>query len=171
MKDNNNIKLLVISLMHGCSNYAFAKKCGISEGVVRKILRGEGAKDLILEKIAEACGKRLEWFYKHEQSDSVAVIDEGVGERLTPSVKEELLKMTGEVLESETVYRPALVSNIRAFHHGIKGDEEVGDLRKEMAAMMKEIKEMRADDKAYRKNVETRLGIFESEKKRAGNAD
>lgn len=90
------------------------------------------------------------------------------GEKLTAAEKTELLEMTSEVLESETVYRPALVSNIRAFHRGVKGEQQMEKLEKNIELMMEIMEEMRAENRA----IADRLGIIEleSEKKQIGNA-
>lgn len=63
MKDNNYLKVKVSREIGAMSKREFADKCGISEGVVRKILRGEGAKDVTIEKISKYCGKPLWYFY------------------------------------------------------------------------------------------------------------
>lgn len=77
-------------------------------------------------------------FYKGEK---VTINDEGGEEKLDQKVKEKLIVMTSEILESNTVYRPALVSNIKAFHHGVKQmsktDDKVEELNKKMDEMMR----------------------------------
>lgn len=61
----------------------------------------------------------------------------------------EMVTMTIEVLESKTVYRSALASNVRAFHQAVKMEgemagvkEEVQKMRAEHRAEMEELKEM-----------------------------
>jgi transcriptional regulator with XRE-family HTH domain len=61
----------------------------------------------------------------------------------------EMVTMTIEVLESKTVYRSALASNVRAFHQAVKMEgemkgvkEEVQKMRAEHRTEMEELKEM-----------------------------
>lgn len=61
----------------------------------------------------------------------------------------EMVAMTVEVLESKTVYRGALASNVRAFHQAVKMEgemrgvkEELQQMREEHRAEMEELKEM-----------------------------
>lgn len=72
MKDSDVIKIRTVSLMGGMKNKPFADKCNVSEGVIRKILRGEGAKAETLRKIAEANGKDLAWYYSEPSNVSPA---------------------------------------------------------------------------------------------------
>lgn len=73
----------------------------------------------------------------------------------------EMLIMTSVVLESNTVYRSALASNIRAFYQAVKGEQEMSDLRDEIKKMREELAEMK----------ELILSQGTAEKKRAGNDD
>jgi hypothetical protein len=74
----------------------------------------------------------------------------------------DMLIMTSKVLESQTVYRSALASNIRAFYQAVKNEEEMGKLSDQMTQLQKELAE-----------VKQRLESIEHqpEKKRAGNHD
>lgn len=78
-------------------------------------------------------------------------------ERLSPTSKAELMGMTSAILDSDTVYRPALVSNIRAFHYGVeqlrKSDEKIDRLERKIDELMRMFQGGGAD----------------TEKKRAGN--
>ena len=76
-----------------------------------------------------------------------------------------MLTMTAEVLESQTVYRSALASNIRAFHQAVKGEGEMNDLREDMRQMMAQMRELK---EMMQRNM---AGQEETEKKRAGNHD
>lgn len=61
----------------------------------------------------------------------------------------EMVTMTIEVLESKTVYRSALASNVRAFHQAVKMEGEMQGLKEDLRQMreehrieMEELKEM-----------------------------
>lgn len=49
----------------------------------------------------------------------------------------EALDMTKEVLESKTVYRSALMSNIKAFHKAVRDEDEMKGMREEMQDIKK----------------------------------
>lgn len=51
---------------------------------------------------------------------------------------EELLQMTREVLESHTVYRPALAANVKAFYKAIKTEDEMNSITEEVRALRME---------------------------------
>ena len=125
----------------------------------------KGARDVgweMIFKVISETGKSLDWIIYGEEKGAISekvnrVITDPTGgkiartaesengeEKLHPTVKEELLKMTLEVLDSETVYRPALVSNIRAFHFGIKGVAEMSDMKSEVQAMRQDIARLEA---------------------------
>lgn len=54
----------------------------------------------------------------------------------------EMLTMTVEVLESKTVYRSALASNVRAFHQAVKMEGEMQGVKEEVSAMRNENRTM-----------------------------
>lgn len=76
--------------------------------------------------------------------------------------EEELISMTRNVLRSNTVYRSALASNIRAFNQAVEGEKEMDDMRKSMERMESGMNEMRD---MMRQLLAREL----DEKKRAGN--
>lgn len=54
----------------------------------------------------------------------------------------EMVKMTMEILASETVYRSALASNIRAFHKAVNMEKEMNEVRQEISAMAERMARM-----------------------------
>lgn len=54
----------------------------------------------------------------------------------------EMVTMTIEVLESKTVYRSALASNVRAFHQAVKMEGEMQGVKEEVSAMRNENRAM-----------------------------
>jgi hypothetical protein len=61
----------------------------------------------------------------------------------------DMLAKTAKVLESDTVYRDALYSNIEAFHHGVTMDERISRMEAQMTSTMN--------------SVQARLDALESE--------
>jgi len=56
----------------------------------------------------------------------------------------DMITMTAKVLESRTVYRSALASNIRAFHQAVTRESEMEDMRNDMARMQQALIELQA---------------------------
>ena len=76
--------------------------------------------------------------------------------------EDELLVMTKNVLRSNTVYRSALASNIRAFNQAVEDEKEMDDMRKSMERMECGMDEMRD-------MMRQLLANQSPEKKRVGN--
>jgi len=55
---------------------------------------------------------------------------------------EEMKRMTGRVLESKTVYRSALASNVRAFYQAVQNEEEMQSTNDKLTAMAGDIKRL-----------------------------
>lgn len=79
----------------------------------------------------------------------------------------DMLTKTAEVLESETIYRTALASNINAFHQAVQGerlmarmDQRLADLEAKSEMMSQEINELRKENR----ELKQRLGPTGQEK-------
>jgi hypothetical protein len=70
----------------------------------------------------------------------------------------DLLSKTARVLESNTVYREALYSNIEAFHHGVTMDERVNKMELQfsqaMASFQSQLDQLRDENKQLRHELE-----------------
>jgi hypothetical protein len=64
-------------------------------------------------------------------------------ERSEQPSSSDMLIMTAKVLESNTVYRSALASNIRAFFQAVQGEAEMSDMREKMDQLMSDMAEMK----------------------------
>jgi len=120
------------------------------------------------EELCETPEERLIRTYKGNLTKSVKSEwnNETLPASLNPPLEQdhtvtasEMLIMTSVVLESNTVYRSALASNIRAFYQAVKGEQEMSDLRDEIKKMREELSELKA----------LMLAQGAPEKKRAGN--
>lgn len=80
----------------------------------------------------------------------------------------DMVSMTIEVLQSNTVYKSALASNIRAFHQAVKGEGEMNDLRKKVENTQNDNLVMRQHMVRLEERLQALEGV-EPEKKRAGN--
>jgi len=73
----------------------------------------------------------------------------------------DMVTKTIEVLESETIYRTALASNINAFHQAVQGERLMGrmeqrlaDLEAKSESMSKEISELRRENRELKQRLE-----------------
>jgi hypothetical protein len=92
---------------------------------------------------------------------SYDIMDE---EQLDDRSISELLNDTQAVLESDTVYRQALASNIRAFKQAVVNEDKMKNTDEKIDQMMKQIETLT-------EIVLQGQAITEPEKKRAGNDD
>ncbi|KJR97186.1 MAG: hypothetical protein VR65_24870 [Desulfobulbaceae bacterium BRH_c16a] len=118
-------------------------------------------------KIAEATGCAYDWLSKGEgpmfkyqpPPGGQIILDQ---KSAKPKVTEpppsdqgegwnmpEMVKMTMEILASDTVYRSALASNIRAFHQAVNMEKEMQSVNEKLAAMEKQM-ERQTDEMAGR---------------------
>jgi hypothetical protein len=153
MKDNKLLISRVKMLMGDMSNRKFAAKCGLTDSPIRNLLKGGEWDSKTLKSIAESFQKPLWWFFSDDADESKvrftncsvdAEVDE-LGEKLSHDAKRDLLEKTAEVLDSDTIYRPALVSNIRAFHYGVREVarmSKIEDDMEEMKASMRRMEQM-----------------------------
>jgi hypothetical protein len=77
----------------------------------------------------------------------VATVEQGYGTRVVEKQREaidmpEMVKMTMEIMASDTVYRSALASNIRAFHNAVNMEIEMNEVRREIAEMAERMARM-----------------------------
>lgn len=70
----------------------------------------------------------------------------------------DMLAKTAKVLESDTVYREALYSNIEAFHHGVTMDERVSKMEQQftqtMASFQSQLDQLRDENQQLRHELE-----------------
>lgn len=75
----------------------------------------------------------------------------------------DMLQAVTRVLESDTVYKPALVSNIRAFDKAVQQEQDVDDLKGKVDILITTMESMKEEMAMMRKGV--------TEKKLQGNGD
>ncbi len=84
-----------------------------------------------------------------------------------------MLAKTAEVLESDTIYRTALASNINAFHQSISAQAEIGEIKKSVKTMQSqvselstELKKLKTENAALKHRLET-VSVPDKEDKNA----
>lgn len=66
----------------------------------------------------------------------------------------DMLAKTARVLESDTVYREALYSNIEAFHHGVTMDERLSKMDSKFDQVMQRLDALEAENQQLRQELE-----------------
>ncbi len=137
---------------------AFGRRCGIGESTFRKYLKGgmPGLDKLIA--IAEAADVNIEWLATGEgpmrPGDKESKTEQPVRVAGYDNFRiSEKMQKTIEILESETIYRPALAANIDAFHHGMIQEQVVQDQQVQIQANQKELKNLAARIAALEKHL------------------
>jgi transcriptional regulator with XRE-family HTH domain len=94
-------------------------------------------------KLEEECGE-----YRSGPNEDKGVLNEN-----------ELIGQTKDVLRSNTVYRGALASNIKAFHKAVRGEKEMEDIIIQMKMMKDQLDRME-------KKIDGRISPEETEKRK-----
>ncbi|QAZ66740.1 hypothetical protein C3Y92_05575 [Solidesulfovibrio carbinolicus] len=73
----------------------------------------------------------------------------------------DMLTKTAEVLESDTIYRTALASNINAFHQAVRSERTLARIEERMAeweaktdAMVKRMEELERENRELKQRLE-----------------
>ena len=66
----------------------------------------------------------------------------------------DMLTKTAEVLESDTIYRTALASNINAFHQAVRSERTLAQLEERMAALETRMEELANENSQLKMRVE-----------------
>lgn len=74
------------------------------------------------------------WRNEHETKQTPEI-----GKALTDADMPDMVKMTMEILASDTVYKSALASNIRAFHQAVNMEKEMQSVNEKLANMEKQM--------------------------------
>lgn len=120
------------------SNRSVGEQCGLSEGTIRRYLRKETYPSLDkIRAIAEVTMVNSNWLLTGEgpmrpgeagPAQKEEAWSTGDWEQADVNIQQ-LLNMTAEILVSETVYRPALAANIKAFRRSIDLEKSNVDLQ------------------------------------------
>ena len=122
----------------------FANRAGINVNTLRNYERGDSLPNLeVAASICKHFGISTDWLLFGEgpmrRGESAAEAPQAPA---APSLAAEddfkmtdMVTMTVEVLESDTIYRTALASNIRAFHQAVRSERLLTQLVERVAAL------------------------------------
>ncbi len=138
-------RLLDLAKSKGLNNKQFAEFVGISENAATYYLKkGRVPETTQVVKIAERFGVSIDWllldlFEDKSKHASSNVYQEGSLVKESNKENGQLLRLTNEVLNSETGYADVLDASIRAFHQAIATQNRLDNLESELLEMKKTI--------------------------------
>lgn len=148
------------TLRGGLSQEEFSQRVGFNKNTIGNYERGERTPDAVFIKtVCEKLGVSAEWLlWGHGpmrrgevpettaqdtiQSQPPPVPPPGDDFKMT-----EMVTMTVEVLESETIYRTALASNIRAFHQAVRSERTLARLEERMEQIEQSVEELKRENR------------------------
>lgn len=126
-----------------------------------------------IRMLAEFIGCEYEWLSSGEGEmfgrdmsligKQAADYDADKENKLTSINESELIEQTKDVLRSNTVYRGALASNIKAFHKAVRGEKEMEDVISRMKMMQDQLNRME-------RKIDERVSPEASEKRKILNS-
>lgn len=131
------------ALRGGMTQSEFANRVGINVNTLRNYERGDSLPNLeIAASICRHFGARTDWLVLGEgpmrcgESSPDVPAQAAVPHAIEDEWKmTDMVTMTVEVLESETIYRTALASNIRAFHQAVRSERVLVRLEERIAVL------------------------------------
>lgn len=128
----------------------FASRAGINVNTLRNYERGDSLPNLeVAASICRHFGVHTDWLILGEgpmhrdeatpEAPQIVPAPQPVEEEWKMS---DMLTKTAEVLESDTIYRTALASNINAFHQAVRSERLLAKLEERMATMEAKLERM-----------------------------
>lgn len=116
------------------------------EGEMR---RGTSTETTQANLVKETVGKLQAWTLPHSEAASIS--DDNRQRSISIA---DMLAKTAKVLESDTVYREALYSNIEAFHHGVTMDERLSKMDSKFDQVTQRLDALEAENQQLRQELE-----------------
>jgi len=122
----------------------FSQRIGFHKNTVGKYERGERTPDVdFLRTVCERLSVSPDWLLWGQgpmrRGESAPAAPQATLLAVPPPEDDfkmtEMVTMTVEVLESETIYRTALASNIRAFHQAVRSERTLAKLEERVAVL------------------------------------
>jgi DNA-binding XRE family transcriptional regulator len=143
----------------------FANRAGINVNTLRNYERGDSIPNL--EVAASICRHfkiKTDWLILGEgpmrPGDSTPDAPPAVSTSATPPAPvedefkmTEMVTMTVEILESDTIYRTALASNIRAFHQAVRSERTLAHLEERMAQLESKVEILQRENMELKRCV------------------
>lgn len=146
-------RLLEVIFDSGLGHNKFAETAGVAPKTLSSWKKADAPLPRIanLEKVCSVGGHRVQWLQSGsgEKKVTQGVVDTALASNKIHLLHEqeewslkEMVSMTMEILESETVYKTALSSNIRAFHKAATEEGKVKKMEEKIISMDQRMERM-----------------------------
>lgn len=128
----------------GLTQDYLAQKTGISRAAIQAYESGKIPKGDYLLILSDLLDCSIDWLLKgtevRESAPPAAQPEPQAAQASAPQPEEDfkmsdMITKTVEVLESDTIYRTALASNIRAFHQAVRSERTLAQLEERVAIL------------------------------------
>lgn len=144
----------------GLTQDFLAQKTGISRAAIQSYEAGKIPKGDYLLVLSELLECSVDWLLKGTLPQATApdCAQPAPQAQQTPAEDDfkmsDMLTKTAEVLESDTIYRTALASNINAFHQAVNSERTLARLEERMVALETRMEELANENNQLKKQVE-----------------
>jgi len=149
------------ALRGGLSQDEFSQRIGFHKNTIGNYERGERTPDVdFLRAVCEKLDISSEWLLwgkgsMHRGEATPAAAPATAQPPAEDDFKmSDMLTMTAEVLESDTIYRTALASNVRAFHQAVRSERTLAQLEERMVALEAKVEDLVNENDKLKQRVE-----------------
>lgn len=137
----------------GMDQLGLAQKTGIGHSTIQRYEAGNIPKGDYLLLLSQALDCSVDWLLKGSEpprqslETSSPAVSQQPAENVPAAISEDfklsdMITKTVEVLESDTIYRTALASNINAFHQAVRNDRILAEMERRVAQLEEKIDAM-----------------------------
>lgn len=142
----------------GLTQLILANKLGISLSSVQNYESGKLPRGEHLLGLSRVLSCSIDWLMFGEEAHSLnsqPLPATGEPPPLDDDFKmSDMLTMTAEVLESETIFRTALASNIRAFHQAVRSERTLSSLIDRVELLERKMEGLERENRQLKQNQE-----------------
>lgn len=151
----------------GLTQDFMAQKTGISRAAIQAYESGKIPKGDYLLVLSDLLDCSTDWLLKgtagqENSAPPASTTAQAVPPPAPPPEEDfkmsDMLTKTVEVLESETIYRTALASNINAFHQAVRSERTLARLEERMELLEKRMEELAGENAYLKQRLEQHEG-------------
>lgn len=155
------------TLRGGLSQEEFSQHIGFNKNTIGNYERGERTPDVVfLKTICEKLNVSPDWLLwgqgpMRRGETAPAAASPAPAQAPPPEEDFKMVDMvtkTVEVLESDTIYRTALASNINAFHQAVRSERTLVRLEERMEQLEKRMEELASENAYLKQRLEQHEG-------------
>ena len=143
----------------GLTQIDLVKKTGISLASIQSYEKGNIPKGDYLLVLSDLLTCSIDWLLKGTpEIEITSSTPPPAAPAEAPPAEEikisDMLTKTAEVLESDTIYRTALASNINAFHQAVRSERTLAQLEERMVALEAKVEDLVNENDKLKRRVE-----------------